>query len=77
MLWAEMPMFRFVACRGRSTIEIKLMVDQVKRYRDGESGFFLIEMPKGMAAALEIENFVLTDAELGRLKRNIDTTRPW
>ena len=77
MVWSEIPAFRFVACRGRETREINLMADQVTRYRDGETAFFLIELPAAMANALDLDGLVLTSDELDRLKRHIDTSRKW
>lgn len=77
VLWTTHPLFRFVACRGRETREVKLMADQVTRYRDNESAFFLIELSRTMATALGLDGMILTAEELARLKRNIDTSRPW
>ncbi|MBK8468130.1 MAG: hypothetical protein IPL32_20345 [Chloracidobacterium sp.] len=77
MVWAELPAFRFIALRGRQQLEVSLMAGQVKRYRDGESQFFLIEMPLGMAIALDLTEFVLPPDELERMKRNIDVSRAW
>jgi hypothetical protein len=83
MLWGDHPSAEFAietpreftATRGRATKTVSLMVDQVKRYRDGETAFFLIELPHTMAAALGIEDFILPLGELDRLRRSIDTTR--
>lgn len=77
MLWAELPAFRFIALRGRRQLEVSLMAGQIKRYRDGESQFFLVEMPLGMAIALDLTEFVLPPDELAHLKRNIDVSRAW
>jgi len=82
MVWGDHPSAefdikapQFTATRATHWKRITLMVDQVKRYRDGDSAFFLIELPYTMAAALGIETLILTMAELKRLQRSIDTTR--
>lgn len=77
MKWAEQPDFEFEACRRRTTKRVRLMANLVKRYRDGESQFFLIELPLAMALALELRDLVLPPDELERMKRNIDTSRAW
>lgn len=77
MEWAEHPAFEFTVCRGQATKRVRLMVDQVKRYRDNETQYFLISMPTTIAKILEIEPLILTVAELKRLERSIDTSRPW
>lgn len=77
MEWAEHPAFEFTVCRGQITRRVTLMVDQVKRYRDGETQYFLISMPATIAKILEIEPLILTVAELKRIERSIDTSRPW
>lgn len=68
---------KFEASRGRRTMFVEIMNRQVKRYRDGETSLFLIEMPSVMAKVLGLEEFVLDDAELERLRRYVDTSRPW
>lgn len=75
MLWGDHPSAEFTVMRGTHWKRVTLMVDQVKRYRDGETSYFLIQMPHTMAAALGIEDLILPLGELERLRRSIDTTR--
>lgn len=75
MLWGDHPSAEFTVMRGTHWKRVTLMVDQVKRYQDNGTAFFLIEMPYAMAAALGLETLILTMAELKRLQRSIDTTR--
>ena len=77
MLWGDHPSAEFTVMRGTHWKRVTLMVDQVKRYRDGETSYFLIQMPHTMAAALGIEDLILPLGELARLQRNIDVSRPF
>lgn len=77
MEWAEHPAFEFTVCRRQECKRVRLMVDQVKRYREGDTQYFLISMPATIAKILEIEPLLLTVAELKWLERHIDTSRPW
>ena len=47
----------------------------IKRYRDGDSSCFLVEMPRHMASTLEIEGCVLDGEDLKRKFSVIDTSR--
>lgn len=77
MMWATVPDFEFEASRGRTVKKVRLMAEMVKRYRDGESNLWLIELPQTMATALGLDDLVLPPNELERLKKNIDTSRAW
>lgn len=77
MLWGDHPSAEFTVMRGQHWKRVTLMVDQVKRYRDGETSYFLIQMPHTMAAALGIEDLILPLGELARLKRYIDMTHEY
>jgi hypothetical protein len=56
---------------------VTLMQAGITKYRDGDSGEFLLEMPEAYAAVYDIESYVLSEADLDRLKQRIDMTRPW
>lgn len=77
MMWATVPDFEFEASRGRTVKKVRLMAEQVKRYRDGESNLWLIELPATMATVLGLDDLILPPDELERLKKNIDTSRAW
>ncbi|MBV9217365.1 MAG: hypothetical protein JO053_14445 [Acidobacteria bacterium] len=40
----------------------------VKRFRDGDSAMFLVEMPRAMARVLGLEGLIVTGYKLERLK---------
>jgi hypothetical protein len=77
MLWADPTAFNFIVIRNKAAKQVTIITSSVKRFRDAETSFFLIEMSSMMAHILEVEDFVLDTDELVRKQRHIDTSRAW
>lgn len=75
--WTYGDRMDFAVERNLKKRVITLMNGQIRRYREGESAMFLVSIPKPMAAAMNIEAFVLTAEELEEKKRLIDTQNSW
>lgn len=56
---------------------VTLLQAGITKYRDGDSSEFLLEMPEAYATIYEIENYLLSEADLERLKQRVDTSRAW
>lgn len=83
MVWGTPHIFEFIviheALKVRECHEKKVSITSnlVKRYRDGGTPFFLINMSSMMAHILDVEQFILSPEELERKKRTINTTVPY
>src|SRR4051812_1220006 len=70
MIWGHPVSFQLEATRGLLTKRVRLMTGQVKRYREGDSKFFLVQVSAVTARILEIEEFLLSPQELEQRKRH-------
>jgi hypothetical protein len=54
---------------------VTLVDSMTKRTREGESHDHLVEIPAAHAMVLDLEDYVLTDAQVERVKRRINEQR--
>lgn len=70
MVWAAPISFDFIAIRGKLFTQVRLMTDQVRRYRDGETNLFLIEISSITASVLGLEDYLLGPGEIETKKKS-------